>query len=341
MVTRRPSARLMLKRMSAMAKSTRPTRQGATPHEPRIASLDITVLAGGPSDEREVSLASGQCVAGALASLGHRVSMCDISPGDLSSLERAADLVFIALHGAFGEDGILQAELERRRIAYTGTGSAASALAMDKVQSKARFIEHGLPTPRFDVARAGRVAEIVRRWRLPVVVKPIASGSSVSTHLIREDRPFGELLTEVVKKHGTALVEELIEGPELTVGVLGREALPPIEIRTQRPFYDYQAKYIDDDTQYLFDVDLPEKLLSEIRQMSLKAAGALDCRDFCRVDWMVDRVTHEPFILEINTIPGFTSHSLLPKAAARAGISFADLCGRIVEFAMTRKRAGG
>ena len=324
-----------------MGKSTRSIRQRTVPRGSRISSLDITVLAGGPSDEREVSLASGQCVAGALASLGHRVSMCDILPGDLSALDRAADLVFIALHGAFGEDGVLQAELERRKINYTGTGSVASALAMDKVQSKSRFIESGLPTPRFDVARAGRIAEIVQRWRLPVVVKPVDSGSSVSTDLVREDRSFGEVLTDVVKKHGTALVEELIEGPELTVGVLGREALPPIEIRTKRPFYDYQAKYIDDDTQYLFDVDLPETLLGEIQQMSLRAANALGCRDFCRVDWMVDRVTHEPYILEINTIPGFTSHSLLPKAAARAGISFADLCSRIVEFAMTRKQEGG
>jgi D-alanine-D-alanine ligase len=132
------------------------------------------------------------------------------------------------------------------------------------------------------------------------------------------------------------LVEELIDGPELTVGVLGQRALPPIEIRTRRPFYDYQAKYIDEDTEYLLSVDLPRRLLADIQEMSQQAGDALGCRDFYRVDWMVDRVTHEPYLLEINTIPGFTSHSLLPKQAAHVGMSFADLCQRIVELAVTR-----
>jgi D-alanine-D-alanine ligase len=142
----------------------------------------------------------------------------------------------------------------------------------------------------------------------------------------------------MVKRHETALVEELIEGPELTVGVIGQRALPVIEIRTKRAFYDYQAKYIDEDTQYVFDIDLPERLLVRMQELSLQATEALGCRDFCRVDWMVDRVTHEPYLLEINTIPGFTSHSLLPKAAAAAGIPFDELCQRIVESALTRGR---
>jgi len=322
-----------------MNRTTRPDRVQATPRRTRVAQLDITVLAGGPSDEREVSLVSGQCVAGALARLGHRVSMCDISPDDISALERPADLVFIALHGAFGEDGTVQRELELRGIPFTGTGSAGSALAMDKVRSKARFIEAGLPTPRFDVVRGPRVSQIVRRWRVPLVVKPVDSGSSVDTYVIRAHDRFRQALAEVVRKHGQALVEEYVEGPELTVGILGRRALPPIEIRTRRPFYDYQAKYIDDDTEYVFDIDLPEALLAKMQDMSLKAADALACRDFCRVDWMVDRVTHEPYILEINTIPGFTSHSLLPKAGTRASVSFADLCQQIVELAMSRAGA--
>lgn len=303
-----------------------------------IRNLDITVLAGGPSDEREVSQASGRSVAAALVESGHRVSMGDISPDDLSALDRTADVVFIALHGAFGEDGVLQSELERRGIAFTGTGSAGSALAMDKVKAKARFVQEKLPTPRFDVVTAPRIAESLERWRLPVVVKPVTSGSSVNVFLAREPGEFRKALGKVIQKSGRALVEELVEGLELTVGILDNRALPVIEIRTPRMFYDYEAKYIDDRTQYLFDIDLPPELLSRIQEQSVAAAKALGCRDFCRVDWMVDRITHEPFILEINTIPGFTSHSLLPKAAARAGISFADLCQRIVELAIARKR---
>jgi len=317
-----------------MKKSTRPVRLGPAAQNMRTKQLDITVLAGGPSDEREVSLISGKCVAAALTTLGHRVTVCDISPDDLSALDKVADVVFIALHGAFGEDGTVQRELERRRIPFVGSGSAASALAMDKVQAKARLVANSLPTPRFDVIRAGRVSETIERWRLPVVVKPVASGSSVDTYLVRSADQFPTALGQVIRKYGSALLEELIEGPELTVGIVGSRVLPPIEIRTQRDFYDYQAKYIDDDTQYLFDIALPDKLLQEICRLSLRAFQVVGCRGFGRVDWMVDRVTHEPSILEINTIPGFTNHSLLPKAAAQAGIGFAELCQHIVELAL-------
>ena len=319
-----------------MSTIPQPATTKKTAEDVSVAGLDLTVLSGGPGDEREVSLASGQCVAAALAGRGHRVSVCDVSPGDLSALDRPADVVFVALHGAFGEDGTLQAELEKRGITFTGTGSAGSALAMDKVKAKGRFIEAGLPTPRFDVARAARLSQMVSRWRLPVVVKPICSGSSVDTHLIHNRVQFSQALSQVVKRHGQALVEELVEGPELTVGILGDRALPVIEIRTKREFYDYQAKYIDEDTQYLFDIDLPGELLGRIQLLSVDAARALGCRGFCRVDWMIDRVTHEPYILEINTIPGFTSHSLLPKAAGRAGIPFDQLCQRIVDSAVAR-----
>ncbi|HRX86580.1 MAG TPA: D-alanine--D-alanine ligase [Phycisphaerae bacterium] len=317
-----------------MKKSTRPVRLGPAARSMRTKTLDITVLAGGPSDEREVSLSSGKSVAAALTTLGHRVTICDISPSDLSALDRTADIVFIALHGAFGEDGVVQAELERRRIPFVGSGSAASALAMDKAKTKARLIATGLPTPRFDVVRPSQVADAAERWRLPVVVKPIASGSSVDTHLVHAKDRLGQALHEVTRKYGQALVEELIDGPELTVSVLGKRALAPIEIRTKRAFYDYQAKYIDEDTQYLFDIPLPENLLQRLGELSLRAFAALGCRGFGRVDWMVDAITHEPYILEINTIPGFTSHSLLPKAAARAGLSFAELCQHIIELAL-------
>ena len=301
-----------------------------------LTHLDIVVLAGGPSDEREVSLASGRSVAAALTEAGHRVYLRDISPQDLSALDIDADLIFIALHGTFGEDGQLQRELERRKLRFTGTDAAGSAAAMDKVRSKARFIEAGLPTPRFDVIRPGRVEDIASRWRLPVVIKPVASGSSVNVQLVRDVTALREIAQRVVQRGTEVMIEELIEGPELTCAVLADQPLAPIEIRTPREFYDYEAKYIDDRTEYRFDIALPDPLLRRIERDSTAAARAVGCRDFCRVDWMVDRITHEPYLLEINTIPGFTTHSLLPKAAARMGMSFVDLCQRIVQLAMTR-----
>lgn len=298
--------------------------------------LKITVLSGGPSAEREVSLKSGRAVSAALASLGYDVQVADISPESLGALDLPADVVFIALHGAFGEDGQLQRVLEDRGIRYTGSGPEASALAMDKVAAKCRFVESDVPTPRFDVVTPDRIDRVVQHWPLPVVVKPVADGSSVDTRIIREPGPLREALTDLARKYGRCLIEQYIPGTELTVGIVNDRALPPIEIRTRREFYDYQAKYIDDDTEYLFDINLPPALLESIQDMSVRASQALGCRDFCRVDWMVDGKTLQPYALEINTIPGFTDHSLLPKAAARAGMSFAELCRRIVEAALAR-----
>lgn len=306
------------------------------PRAAAVGTLNITVLAGGPSDEREVSLSSGQAVRDALLRRGHRVALLDISPDDLSALDQPADCVFIALHGAFGEDGQLQQILERRGQRYCGSDAAASALAMDKVAAKKRFIERDVPTPRFDVVKKSRIAEVESRWLPPVVVKPTRSGSSVDTYLATTQEQVGDALRAVVAKHGEALIEECIQGLELTVGILDDRVLPPIQIRTRRAFYDYQAKYIDNDTEYLFDIPLPGEVLERIESLSAAAAAALGCRDFCRVDWMVDGRTHEPWALEINTIPGFTSHSLLPKAAARVGISFDELVQRIVLCAMGR-----
>ncbi|MFH0982976.1 MAG: D-alanine--D-alanine ligase [Planctomycetota bacterium] len=301
-----------------------------------MTTLNITVLAGGPSDEREVSLNSGKAVYGALARLGHRVVMRDISPDDLSALHEPADCIFIALHGAFGEDGQLQRILERGGKRYCGCDSASSALAMDKVEAKKRFVTGGIPTPRFDVVKKPRIAAVVAAWPLPAVVKPVRSGSSVDTSIVRERSGLADTLNAVVSKHGDALIEQYIDGPELTVGLLDGRPLPPLQIRPKRAFYDYRAKYLDDDTEYLFDIDLPVEVLEHVQELSVRAHDALGCRDFCRVDWMVDHRTHEPFVLEINTIPGFTGHSLLPKAAARVGISFDELCQRIVMMAMRR-----
>lgn len=306
----------------------------------KLTTLDITVLAGGPSAEREVSLHSGAAVAAALVRLGHRVTVRDINTQDLTALEVPADFVFIALHGTFGEDGEVQDLLARRGLAFCGSDAAASALAMNKAASKARLVEAGLPTPQYHVfrrTRTRRAADGLGCWRLPVVIKPVNSGSSVDTYIARDAFAFQSMLERVSGKHGAALIEQYIRGPELTVGILGDRALPVCQIRTKREFYDYQAKYIDDDTEYLFDIDLPADLLQRIQDLSVKAHLALGCHGFSRVDWMVDARTHEPYVLEINTIPGFTSHSLLPKAAARVGISFDELCQQIVKLGWSRE----
>jgi D-alanine-D-alanine ligase len=319
----------------ALHKAVKKTARLASAAAP-TTYLDITVLSGGPSGEREVSLASGQAVCRALAGRKHRVSLRDISPADTSALDRPADFVFIALHGEFGEDGTVQRMLDQRGIRYCGSDAEASALAMNKVAAKRRFLEAEINTPAFDVADESRIQRVASRWRTPVVVKPVGAGSSLDTFIAQGAGELREALERVVRKHGQALVEEYVKGPELTVGILGDQALPVCQIRTTREFYNYEAKYIDDDTEYLFEVDLPDALLARVQGLSVQAMRVLGCRDFGRADWMVDELTHEPFLLEINTIPGFTSHSLLPKAAARVGISFDELCQRIVDLGMER-----
>ncbi|HEY3242965.1 MAG TPA: D-alanine--D-alanine ligase [Phycisphaerae bacterium] len=308
----------------------------------KLTALDITVLHGGAGPEREVSLVSGRAVADALRRRGHHVSLRDITPANISALDIPADCVFIALHGTFGEDGTLQRLLEARGVRYCGSGPSASELAMNKVAAKRRFVEAHVPTPRFDVVKAHRIEHVTAAggWPLPAVVKPVASGSSVDTFIVRDAAAFDRALKRVIGTYGEALVEDYIRGPELTVGIVGRRVLPACQIRTQREFYDYHAKYVDDDTEYLFDLDLPAELLEQIAEMSLQAFDALGCRDFGRVDWMVDAAAMQPYVLEINTIPGFTSHSLLPKAAARVGLSFDDLCERIVGLAQASEPRG-
>lgn len=297
--------------------------------------LSIMVLMGGPSVERSVSLASGEAVAAALESRGHRVTRADVSPEDLSALEQAdVDVVFVALHGSFGEDGQLQHILEQRGLRYTGSDAEASRLGMDKIEAKRRFAKAGVPTPPFAVAEAGRRA--APDFPFPVVVKPADQGSSVDCSIVRGASELDAAVTHVVDTYGRCLIERYIDGPELTVGVLAGRPLPVCQIRSATTFYDYQAKYQDDRTEYLFDIDLPGELLQRVQQLSASAFEALGCRDMGRVDWMIDAGTCHPYCLEVNTIPGFTSHSLLPKAAARAGISFADLCEQLVRLAMQR-----
>jgi D-alanine-D-alanine ligase len=315
-----------------MIKATKASTLRAESHPKSLDHLRVVVLSGGPGMEREVSLNSGQAVHAALKRLGHEVTVRDIGPDDLSALDLPNDFVFIALHGEFGEDGVLQAELDARGLRYCGSDAAASRIAMNKVEAKRRFVRAGIPTPQFEVIDPTNLNYALADIRLPAVIKPVASGSSVDTSIVRTSQALDAAAHLVVDRYGEALVEQYINGFEFTVGILGDVALPVCEIRTNREFYDYQAKYIDDDTQYVFDLDYPTELLANVQRLSLAAHRALHCRVFSRVDCMVDRNTLEPFILEANTIPGFTSHSLLPKAAARIGVSFDQLCQKIIEL---------
>jgi D-alanine-D-alanine ligase len=300
----------------------------------RVKPLDITVLSGGPSAEREVSLQSGKSVHDALRRLGHHATLRDIGPADLSALNEPADVVFIALHGEFGEDGAVQRLLEERGIPYTGSGAEASRVAMNKAETKRAVALAGVPTPEWGLVDATNIDGVLKRFAPPVVVKPVCSGSSVDLTIAKCPNELKAATTRLVDRYGEALIEKYIRGAELTVGILGDMALPVCQIRTKREFYDYQAKYVDDDTEYLFDIDLPPALLSKVQALSLAAHRAIGCKVFSRVDWMVDTAKSQPYFLEINTIPGFTSHSLVPKAAGRVGIGFDELCQRIVELSL-------
>ncbi len=299
--------------------------------------LAITVLSGGPSGEREISLQSGRCVAEALRSLGHDVFLEDIAPDNLRALDRDVDCIFVALHGAFGEDGQLQAILDCRGLAYCGSGPAACALAMNKAAAKKRFGELGIPTPAYSAVTPANLPETAARLAAPVVVKPITEGSSLSCRIVREADEIVPAAAHVVERYGECLVEEYIPGREVTVSIVQDRVLPPIEIRTRREFYDYAAKYLDDDTEYLFDIDLPRETLKQIAAWSLTAHRGLGCRDLSRMDWRVDDRCLQPFLLEVNVIPGLTSHSLLPKAAQHAGLNLPILFEQLVESAIQRR----
>ncbi|NQT15060.1 MAG: D-alanine--D-alanine ligase [Planctomycetes bacterium] len=298
----------------------------------------VTVLRGGPSAERDVSLASGAAVADACRRIGCVVTEADIVPDDLSALEIPADVVFPVLHGEFGEDGQLQGILEQRGLPYVGSDSTASRLAMDKNACKRRWRDVGLPTAPWICVDTSTDLTAVDHPDPPVVLKPLCEGSSIG---IVSCATSGEVHAEVqkgVSKYGKVLVERRLSGPELTVGILENRALPVIEIRPQHGVYNYEAKYQRDDTQYLFQPCIDGDTYSLVQETSVQAFRALRCRDYGRVDCIVDEQDGVQ-LLEVNTIPGFTDHSLLPKAAAKVGIGFDELVGRLLRMAFERNTA--
>jgi len=299
--------------------------------------MKVTVLYGGPSAEREVSLVSGKAVIDALKKAGHVVFASDVSPTDLAGLNHPCDVIFPVLHGQFGESGELQEILEARRVPFVGSGSVASRLGMDKVETKLAWERVGLPTPPWSVATRNPPGSVrgPNRIAAPCVVKPIDSGSSIDVCICKTETDARKACDELLRKHGQVLIEKYIKGVELTVAILEEKPLAPIKITTSHTFFDYQAKYVGNDARHEFDLGLPNNVVAEVKELARRAHATVGCRDLSRVDIMLDE-QHQPFLLEINTMPGFTSKSLLPEAAAHGGIDFVNLVDRLVKRAFER-----
>ena len=296
--------------------------------------MNITVLYGGPSSERPISLISGKAVADALVAMGHQVYLADIMPDNLLPLDHPADVIFPVLHGAWGESGELQAILEQRQLLFVGSSSRASRLGMDKVAAKTQWKKAGLSTPAWRVIEsADATGAAIDFVGLPCVVKVIDGGSSIDVYICQTRQQATEAAGKLMTQYGRALVEQFIAGKELTVGILDGKALPPIWIRPRSEFYDFNAKYQADSTEYLFDLGVDAATLHGLQQLSVQAHKLLGCRHLSRVDIMLDQNTQTPYLLEINTLPGFTSHSLLPKAAKQMGLDFGMLVDTLVRLA--------
>jgi D-alanine-D-alanine ligase len=286
----------------------------------------VAVLMGGPSSERQISLQSGQAVAQGLVQAGYDVLSVVLDERDVPLLD-GVDAVFIALHGAFGEDGGVQAILDERHIPYTGSGADSSCQSMDKVLSKEVFVKAGILTAPYELLRAGEA----RTLSLPVVLKPVTEGSSIGLHRVVEEAAWDDCLADTLQYGGIALVEQYIEGRELTVGIVDGQALPPVEIRAPDAWYDYSAKYTGG-SEYLVPAPLLNAQALALQGVAKEVFGALGCRGFGRVDFRL-HPDGRMFVLELNSIPGFTPNSLLPKAAGAAGIEFHELCHRIMQTA--------
>ncbi|MBS3761986.1 MAG: D-alanine--D-alanine ligase [Planctomycetes bacterium] len=304
--------------------------------------LKIAVLMGGVSNERAVSFKSGRAIAKALEQRGHQVIPFDVRDRKLNGLQNInPDLAFIALHGKFGEDGGIQTLLEERGIPYTGSASEASRIGMDKLASKRAFVRNAVPTPDYTVLQPpvdqDEAEKLAANIGYPLVCKPTTGGSSIGVSIVRSEEDLAEAIaaSREASDHdpaGPILLEQHIHGRELTVGILDGEPLPAIEIRSDRSFFDYDAKYKDENTHYILPVALLESIYRKTLDIAKRSWDALGCRHFARTD-IIYGYDARLYVLEVNTIPGFTERSLLPMAASHAGYEFNDLCERIAEMA--------
>ncbi|NPC56077.1 D-alanine--D-alanine ligase [Caenimonas soli] len=310
----------------------------------------VAVLMGGHSAEREVSLMSGSGVLKALQSKGVDAHAFDPAERDLSELKREGfQRCFIALHGRFGEDGTVQGALELLGIPYTGSGVMASSISIDKVMTKRVWLAEGLPTPRYTLLRRGaydrqQVIAIPDDLGLPLIVKPAREGSSIGVAKVQGYSEMADAVDQAAALDTDVLCEQFISGDEVTCPVLGSgdsaRALPVIRIVAPEGNYDYQNKYFTDDTQYLVPCGLPAGEEQAIQEIVVKAYRVLGCRGWGRVDVMIDAATRKPYLLEINTSPGMTGHSLVPMSARADGISYEDLCVQLLASASLDQEKG-
>lgn len=309
----------------------------------------IVVLMGGHSLERDISFQSGKRVAAAAKKLGYRVASIDVDEHIVTHLRtEQPDLCFIALHGRFGEDGAIQGLLESLSLPYTGSGIFASVLGMDKSLSKDIFLREGIPTPDFIALSTGAVKElgaanalkdVIARLGLPLVIKPSSQGSAQGINFVEKEEEMTSALLGAFSYGDKVILEKFVKGREVAVSVLGDErakALPPVEIAPKKGHFDFRAMYTMGATEYFIPARLDSAKEKEIQKIAVQAHKALGCRDFSRVDFIIEEKTGIPYVLELNTIPGLTDTSLFPMAAAHAGIDFEELVGRIIKAGLTR-----
>lgn len=307
----------------------------------------VAVVMGGPSAEREVSLNTGAAIANALREYGYtNVVEIDLDPRNFGKqlAESKAEVVFNAVHGLYGEDGRLQTLLEIREMPYTGSGMIASVSCMDKVITKRMLRDAGISTPACLIVNkkeSGIKEKIMQRFSLPVVIKPASQGSSIGVEIVKEEKQLDEALANAFKYSRDILVEEFLGGKELTVSMMQKDgevvALPVIHIAPHSGMYDYHSKYTKGATEYICPADLDEETTKKVQEISKQAYEVLGCSGVARADVMLDEEGNG-YVLEINTVPGMTATSLVPKAAAAAGISFPELCNIILQSASVNNK---
>ncbi len=302
----------------------------------KLKPLRIAVICGGNSSERKISLRSGKAVHQALKRSGLAAIRLDPSRAGFTGKLSQVDAAFLTLHGKGGEDGVIQRVLERHRVPYIGSNSARSRLAFDKTSAKKVFTQSGIPTADYAMVSLSNWKKRLSAMSTPLFLKPPKEGSSIGAFPVEDLAKSAVKITQALRRYKVLMAEQKIEGREFTVGVLGDRALPVIELRPKSRFYDYHSKYTKGMTEYLVPAPITKRESETLRKIALKAHRVLGMRDLSRVDIMTDKAGR-PFVLEVNSLPGFTELSLLPKAARAVGISFEELCCRLIDMALQRK----
>ncbi len=303
-----------------------------------ITNKRIGVLAGGVSAEREVSLKSGSAIHRALLSRGYNSVFIDVSKNICEDLKREnVEVAFLALHGGYGENGAIQGLLEVLGIPYTGSGILASALAMDKEASKKIFTYHGILVAPFIVIERSdfksKITNLESKIEMPWVIKPVAEGSSIGVSIVKRAEEIGLAASEAFSYGDKIIIEKYIKGKEIQIGILGQKVLGGVEVRPSKEFYSYEAKYTAGLTQYILPPEIDEDCYTILKDKALRAHNALGCKGATRIDFILD-ASNNPYILEVNTIPGMTETSLLPKIARLSGMEFTDLVEEMLRLAL-------